>query len=456
MNRVNRLPLKDVRVVDLTRAWAGPYATKILGDMGAEVIKIEAPFHPDGRVGGNYFPDNEPGEHPWNRNGVFAKNNRSKMDIALDLRQPEGKQAIHQLIAMSDLVVENYTPRVMAQLGLSYADLVKIKPDIILVSMPGFGKDGPERDWVAYGTTLDSHCGLTQITGYVGGPPHRMAIAIGDPVGGMFGSMAMLFALHQRRRTGMGQHVDLAQAETLTQFMGAPLADWSMNRRLWPRLGNRDPVYAPQGVYQCVGIDQWVALSIRDDSEWQALCTAINHPELIERFSSIEARRSAHDEIDGIIAEWTRRRTKTEVMESLQQAGVPAGAVLSSKDLLFDPHLRQRGFFEVVDDPETGPRPQLGMSWKLSETPGHITRPAPRFAEHNRHVFGHLIGLHADVIDGLYDRKVTSDEPLMERRSLASADLQRWKRIGLISEIDPDYRSELQAFYQIDLAAGVR
>lgn len=445
-----RLPLQDVRVVDLTRAWAGPYATKMLGDMGAEVIKIEAPFHPDGRVGGNYFPDNEPGAQPWNRNGVFGKNNRSKLDIALDLRQPEGKRALQHLIATADLVVENYTPRVMRQLGFGYDDLVQIKPDVILVSLPGYGKDGPERDWVAYGTTLDSHCGLTQITGYVGGPPHRMAIAIGDPVGGMFGTMAVLFALHQRRRTGKGQHVDLAQAETLTQFMGAPLADWSMNRRLWPRIGNRDPVYAPQGVYQCLGRDQWIAVSVRDDAEWTALCAAIGCAEMIERFPTVEARRLGQDEIDGSIAEWTRRRGKTEAMACLQQAGVPAGAVLNAKDLVFDPHLRAREFFEVVNTPDSGPRPQLGMSWKLSETPGHITRPAPRFAEHNPYVFEHLIGLSEDAVAGLYERKVTSDAPLMEGRALAPADKERWQRIGLIAEIDPEYKTRLREFYDID------
>ncbi len=444
------LPLQGVRVLDLTRAWAGPYATKILGDMGAEVIKVEAPFKPDARAGGNYFPDNDPGERPWNRNGVFHKNNRSKLDIALDLQQPEGRDLFRQLVAISDLVIENYTPRVMPHFGLGYDDLVGVKPDIIMVSLPGFGKDGPERDWVAYGTTLDSHCGLTQITGYVGGPPHRMAIAIGDPVGGMFGTMAALFALHQRRRTGTGQHVDLAQADTLTQFMGAPLADWSMNRRVWPRIGNRDLVYAPQGVYQCEGRDQWVALSVRDDDEWAALCAAIGQEHLACRFATAAERRMAHDEIDGIIAEWTRRQTKDQVMACLQDAGVPAGAVLSSKDLLFDPHLRARGFFEVVDHPETGPRPQLGMSWKLSETPGRITRPAPLFAEHNQFVFGRLLGLSDAGIETLEARKITSTVPLVDARPGAPGDRQRWKRIGLVSEVDPDYKEKLREFYGTD------
>ena len=444
------LPLRDIRVADLTRAWAGPYATKMLGDMGAEVIKIEAPFRPDGRISGSYFPDNDPGTQPWNRNGVFDKNNRSKLGVALDLQKPEGKDVFRQLIATSDVVVENYTPRVMMQLGLSYDELVKIKPDIILVSLPGYGQDGPERDWVAYGTTLDSHCGLTQITGYAGGPPHRMAIAIGDPIAGMFGTMAVMFALHQRRRTGTGQHVDLAQAETLTQLMGAPLADWSMNRRIWPRTGNRDRTHVPQGVYPCEGRDQWVAISVRSDDDWQALCLALGRQDLTHRFPSVAARRPAHDEIDGIIAEWTRRMTKEAAMACLQQAGVPAGAVFSAKDLLFDPHLRARGFFEVVNHAEAGPRPQLGMSWKLSETPGHITRAAPRFAEHNRQVFGDLLGLTCADIDELKAREVTSDVPLVENNPVAPADRERWKRIGLVSEFDPAYREKLKRAYGTD------
>jgi crotonobetainyl-CoA:carnitine CoA-transferase CaiB-like acyl-CoA transferase len=441
------LPLRDVRVADLTRAWAGPYATKMLGDLGAEVIKIEAPFRPDGRIGSQYLPDNEPGTEPWNRNGVFYKNNRSKLGVALDLQQPEGKDLFERLVTVSDVVFENYTPRVMPQLGLGYEDLVQIKPDIILVSLPGLGGDGPARDWVAYGTTLDSRCGLTQIMGYEGGPPHRMGIAIGDPVAGMFGAMAALFALHQRRRTGEGQHIDLAQAEALTQLMGAPLADWSMNQRPRPRIGNRDPIHVPQGVYPCQGHDQWIAISVRSDEEWKALCTTIGHEELAPRFPSPEARHAAHDEIDGIIAGWTQHVTKEQAMASLQRAGVPAGAVLSSKDLLFDPHLRARGFFQSVDHAGTGPRPQLGVSWKLSETPGRITRPAPRFGEHNRHVFEHLLGLTRAETDDLVTRKVTSDVPLMERAPVTPADRQRWQRIGLVSEIDADYRERLNAAY---------
>lgn len=443
------LPLAGVRVADLTRAWAGPYATKMLGDMGAEVIKIEAPFRPDGRIGGGYLPDNDPGERPWNRNGVFHKNNRSKLDIALDLQQPEGKALFERLVMTADLVVENYTPRVMAQFGLAYEDLVKLRPDIILLSMPGFGKDGPQRDWVAYGTTLDSHCGLTQITGYAGGPPHRMAIAIGDPVAGMFGTMAALFALHQRRRTGRGQHIDLAQADTLTQFMGAPLADWAMNRRPWPRLGNRDQGFAPQGVYPCAGREQWIAITVQDDEQWAALCRAIDQEAVAARFATDAARQTAHDEIDGVIAEWTRRHSREQAMACLQAAGVPAGAVLSSKDLLFDPHLRERRFFEVVDHPESGPRPQLGMSFKLSETPGRITRPAPLFAEHNADVFERLLGLSATEIAELLAKRVTSDVPLVELRA-APADRERWQRIGLVSELDRDYRERLSEFYEID------
>lgn len=447
------LPLEGIRVVDLTRVWAGPYATKILGDLGAEVIKVEAPFLPDGRTGG-YYLDNTPGADPWESSGVFQKNNRSKLGITIDLRQPEGRQAFRDLVAVSDIVVENYSPRVMPQLELDYEHLRDVNPDLIFISLPGFGASGPQKDWLAYGTTLDSHSGLVALTGYEDGPPHRMAIAIGDPVGGMYGTLAILGALFRRRRGGGGTHLDLAQSEALIQFAGPALVDWSMNQQRPARIGNRDADFAPQDCFPARGEDEWVAISVTTDREWLALCSTIGRPDLATKYATVAERHSGHAAIFDAVAAWTEQRTKDAAAGELQAAGVPASPVNTSRDVILDEHMRARGAFELVRHPDGSTRPQLGPIARLSETPSRITKPAPRFGEDNEYVFADLLGYSPQQIEALRELQVISDAPLIPVPARAPVDLEQWCELGIAARIDPDYREALREAHGAEIATS--
>lgn len=438
-----RLPLEGIRVVDLTRVWAGPYATRILGDLGAEVIKIEAPFLPDGRTGG-YALDNEPGDDPWESSGIYQKNNRSKRSLTLDLRQPEGQDVFKKLVAISDVVIENYSPRVMPQLGLDYAHLREVNPALIFVSLPGFGASGPQKDWLAYGTTLDSHSGLVSLTGYQDGPPHRMAIAIGDPVGGMYGVLAVMGALFRRRAGDGGSHLDLAQSEALIQFVGPFFIDWSMNGRMPDRAGNRDPDYAPQDCFPCAGDDEWVAISVTSDVEWRSLCGLIGESALALEYPTARDRRASHEDVVRHISRWTSVRPKMDVAAALQAVGVPAGPVNTSRDVVFDPHLAVRGAFELVSHPDGSTRPQIGPMAHLSETPGRVTRPAPRFGADNAYVLGKLLGLDAERVAELEALKVISDQPLIPLPDRQPIKLERWLQVGTAVRVDPEYRELLR------------
>ncbi|MBI2847051.1 MAG: CoA transferase [Chloroflexi bacterium] len=443
-------PLEGIRVIDLTRVWAGPHATRILGAMGAEVIKIEAPNRPDRRVG--YMPENDPGERPWNRGGTFTKDNMDKLGINIDLSHPKGIALFKKLVAVGDVVVENHTPRVMKNLGVDYPVLREIRQDIIMISMPGFGMTGPRKDWLAWGSTLDCHSGLAQLTGYIGGPPHRMATAYGDPVAGIFAVMAVLMALNYRSRTGKGQYIDLAHSEALVHLIGEAVMEYTMNKRTLPRMGNRHPYMAPHGCYRCKGHDKWVVIAVRNDAEWRSLCQAMGGPDwcLDDRFASALERWKSQDELDRRIGEWTSTLSHYEVMRLLQEVKVPCGAVFNPKELLLNSHLKERGFFQVVEHPEVGGRPVHGPGFFLSKTPVSVKRHAPLFGQDNDYVFQGLLGLTAEEVAELERENVTSKVPtnnLPER----PADFELWSRIGLISGRDPDYLKRLSSFYGVPI-----
>ncbi|MBI3953362.1 MAG: CoA transferase, partial [Chloroflexi bacterium] len=442
--------LRGVRVVDLSWSWAGPLATRLLADMGAEVVKIES--HRQGDWTRNLVPpDNEPGERPWNRGAYFHKLNRNKLGMSLDLTRPEAADAFRRLVKVSDVVVENFSPRVMVNLGLDYAALRRLQPDIILVSMSAYGQTGPHRDYVAYGSNVETMAGLTSMTGYEGGPPKRTPIQYGDPVGGFFGAAAVLTALHHRHLTGEGQHVDLSQCEAMTTLVGEAMLGWAMNHQATARLGNRHPTLAPQGCYRCRGQDRWLALAVSSEEEWRGLCRALGNPAWTQlpSFATAAGRRQHQDELDRLIEEWTAARDQFEAMRLLQQAGVPAGAVLNNKQLLLDPHLRERGFYVTVAQPEAGTHLVPGLTARLSRTPGSVRQPAPAFAEHNDLVLNELLGLNEEDAARLASSGATARVPDDDSRlsPLAAqgmaAILQAQVRSGHAEGMDPDYQEQL-------------
>jgi benzylsuccinate CoA-transferase BbsF subunit len=291
MSEPQRLPLEGVRVVDLTQVFAGPTCTRILADLGADVIRFESPNRLD--VTRNLITtDNDGLDHHWLRSSYFTIRNTNKREMVLDLAKDEARAIFRKLIATADVVAESFTPRVMENFGLGYETLRGIKPNLIMISLSGYGQTGPMRDFAGYGMGLEPASGVSSITGYPGGPPLRSGLSFTDPYSGFVGAGAVLTALHYLRRTGKGQYIDLSEQEAAIPIMGAALLEYQMNARLPERNGNRSPYAAPQGCYRCAGEDRWCVISCSDDAEFARLAAAMGHAEWLDdpRFATILAR----------------------------------------------------------------------------------------------------------------------------------------------------------------------
>jgi crotonobetainyl-CoA:carnitine CoA-transferase CaiB-like acyl-CoA transferase len=298
-------------------------------------------------------------------------------------------------------------------LRLTYNELSQINERIIVVSMPGHGKSGPERDFVTYGTTIELLSGLANLSGYEGGPPHKTGIAYPDPLAGIAAAGAVALALWDRRRTGRGQYIELAQRENMISVIGEFVVAFSLNRREPPRRGNRHTSMAPHGVYPCTGEEQWVTIACENDAQFAALCSVIAQPALAqdERFADVASRYRNQDAVEEIIAGWTRERTKEEAAEALQAAGVPAMHVVNVPEVMDDEQLHARDFFELVSHAIAGAWEIEGPHWRMSETPAHVRLPAPAFGEHNGYVLGKLLGLSEDEIARLEADGITGSVP---------------------------------------------
>ena len=407
--------LEGVRILDFSMFLAGPHATKLMGDVGAQVVKIEAPHHPDAlRMNPrDIYPDGEPGERPWNRSGMINERNRSKLGITLDLATPEGRAIFLDLVNVSDVVLENFRVGVMDRLGVGFDVLKSVNPSIILASLSSQGTTGPEKGYRSFGNTLEKLSGLFSLTGYPGEPPYFNGMAFPDPLTGYMGVALVAAALRHRRRTGRAMHLDISQRELSTAVVGEAIMDFTMNGRVRQPMVNRHTSASPHGVYPCAGDDRWVAIDVEDDGQWRALCAEMGRPELSEddRFADGLSRRRAQDALDAIVGEWTATLDAYEVMNRLQARGIAASVVMNAADLMSDPHLDSRRFFELSDDPDAGPNRYYGRPWKLSKTPGETLYPAPMFAQHNAMIYGELLGIGADEIARLDAASITSDIP---------------------------------------------
>jgi len=408
-----RLPLSGIRVLDLTMGWAGPYASRLLGDMGAEVIKIESVRNWD--VTRAPHPLGRDVEKSYNRSGYFNHLNRNKLGCALDLLHPRGRELFLKLVALSDAVMEDHSADATDDRGLSYDALRQARPDIILVSISAHGKHGPEAGHTANGTHVEQLAGLLSLTGYPDRGPHKSGISYGDPVAGISAAAALCAALLYRRRTGRGRWVEVAQRESMASLIGEFFVGFSMNGRQPPLLGNRHRSMAPHGCYPCAGPPEagWLAIAVTSDAEFAALCRVMGRTELAAdpRFADVVSRHRRQDELDEVISAWTRGKTPGEAALTLQEAGVAASPVPSVVDLMEDSHLRQRGFFERTAHPEAGVWEMDGVPWRLSLTPAHVRLNAPCFGEHNDYVFRHLLCLSAEEVAELERWGVTGREP---------------------------------------------
>jgi crotonobetainyl-CoA:carnitine CoA-transferase CaiB-like acyl-CoA transferase len=404
---MRRLPLAGVRVADLTMMWAGPFATRVLAEMGAEVIKIESPRAWDNVR--TLMPVDHP--QPWNASWYFNDYNRDKKSLTLDLAQPRGRELFLRLVGVCDVVIENYRADVLDKLDIGYQVLRTARPDVILVSMAGFGKTGPDRDLVGFGPIVEMMAGLSSLTGYGDdGVPYKTGISYGDPVAGLAAVSAVALALIQRRRTGRGAWIDLAQRETMAQMAGEAFAAASLRGETPSHVGNRHPVWAPQGVYPVAGDDQWLAISVRDDAEWRALAGAIGAGELADL--ALAGRRARHDELDARIAAWSRVQDPQAAMESLQALRIPAARVLDTHAIHWDPHLLARESWVFLPHPCMAPWPQPAPAWRLDEARPRLRRHAPLFGEHNREILCGLLGLPESELAELAAAHIIGDAPI--------------------------------------------
>ncbi len=394
--------LKGVRVIAFTWVWAGPWMGAILADMGAEVIKIETRQRLDSQRVVKITKNAEQGLNQ----GQFNVTNRGVKSCTLNVKQPQGVEIIKKLIKMSDVIITNFAPRIMPGWGLDYTALKEIKSDIILVTLPAFGSTGPDKDYLSYGSTLEAVGGLSASFGYSGEGPVISGPYPSDPIGSMYGLVGVLAALNYRHKTGKGQHVDIAQSEAETTLIPEDIMEQVMNARTRPRMGNRDEIMAPHGCYPCKGEDKWVAIAVGSDAKWRVLCSVMGNPEWSkeERFSDQFNRWTNQDELNKLIAGWTKDFTPYELMQMLQKGGVAAGPSFNIKELINDPHVKKRGIFIEQNHPVAGKTIVYRSPWKSALTAKNP--PAPCLGENNNYVFKELLGMSDAEITALTDIKV--------------------------------------------------
>ena len=401
------LPLAGLRVLDLTMMWAGPFATLRLAEMGADVIKVESPSAWDNIRTLIAQPD---AVDPWNSAFYFNAYNRDKRSLTLDLAQPEGRAVLLRLVEHCDIVIENYRSDVLDNLGLGYEVLRMHRPDVTLISMAAFGKDGADADFVGFGPVIEMLSGLCSLTGYGDGEPFKTGISYGDPVAGTFAVAAVGLALLQRFRTGGGLHIDLAQRETSAVLIGDAFVD-AADGSVPVHRGNRDAWIAPQGCYRIPGNERWLVLSVRTDSEWAALCSLIGRPDLVGL--SISERHARHDELDTLIEAWLASAEATgDPASRLQHAGLAAIEMRDTRTLLDDPNLLARGYWHETPHPRMHTYRQAGISWPFAEARPTPRRHSPLFGEHNDEILRGLLGLSDSEVADLAQRNVIASSPI--------------------------------------------
>ena len=388
---MNELPLHGIRVLDLSWIIAGPTATRFMAAMGAEVIKIGSARRPD----------------PSTRGAPFQAYNQSKIYASLNISTSEGLALVKQLLAISDVVIENFAAGVIERLGLGYEAVSAARPDIIMVASSGTGHSGPHKDYVAYGSLLQHYTGWNSISGY----PEREPVTGGlwaDPWVGMELAMVTAAALNNRALTGQGQYVDFSMAEALNASIPEALLDYQMNGRVKEPIGNRDDWYAPHGVYHWSGADRWVAIAVTNDEEWVSLCQVIGRPELASdpRYAEAAGRRDHQDPLDAAITEWTLQHEVVNAMQLLQQVGVPSGPSQDILRVFNEPQLSEAGYFTSLRTSDGELRDLPGLPWRFDGEPGPYLTAAPVLGQHNEYVYQELLGLSGPEVDRMVEAQI--------------------------------------------------
>lgn len=410
-------PLAGTRVLDLTSAWAGPMATRLLATLGADVIKIEGPGRIDswrGAVEGGHpsrYPDGEPGARPYDRNVQFNTQNVDKRAISLDLKSPEGLAVALDLAAESDVVIANYSAGTLDRMGLGWDVLHARSPRLILVEMPAYGHGGPYEKHVALGPSMEFMSGMSYLVGYGDGRPVTTGPAYLDPMGGFNGAAAVLTCLMARARTGRGQHLELAQREAAMHWIGEEIVRAVRTGQDRPPRGNRIDEASPHDTFPSAGERQWVAIDVRTDAQFRSLCDLAGRPDLADRYPTLAERLRHEDEIHAALSEWTRTRDKHHVAEQLQAAGIAAAAVHDGRDLLGSEFLWARGLLSWLVHPAAGRHVYQGLPLHVSGVDLGPRRPAPTFGQHTDEVLREVLGMADDAVAALRARGVVTDAP---------------------------------------------
>lgn len=408
--------LDNVRVLEVAAGWVGPWAGLMLADLGAEVIKVESTRVPDFNRSGasnptkgasaafySNFPDGKLGDKPWNTNSFVNASNSGKYDVTLDLLQPEGLRLFMELAKTSDVFISNMAVGVDEKLGINYEAMRRVNPEIIYATSAGYGRTGPYRARVAMGNTIDAAAGIFGLRDYGDGDSTAVSPDVHcDAVAALTIAFSVVAALYHKKKTGKGVYIDASMVEPAMLHIGEALMDYTINQRVQKSLGNRDAAKSPQGCYPCLGKDQWVTLTIASDEEWQTSADVMGKPEIAgeERFKTALGRLKSHDELDRLIADWTSKLTKFEVMDRLQKSGIAAGAVYDNADVYHDEHIKQRNHMVVVDELDAGTQTYPGRLWKLKETVQPKREHAPLLGEHNEYILKTVLGLKdADVAE---------------------------------------------------------
>jgi crotonobetainyl-CoA:carnitine CoA-transferase CaiB-like acyl-CoA transferase len=407
---------EGLRVLDMTTFWAGPSCTHMLAMLGAEVIHVESTRRPDGTRLIAGIPIAE--DQWWEKSPIFSGLNTNKKGLTLNLQSDAGRELLMRLIATCDVIVENFTPRVVDQIGLDFAAVQAVRPDAIMLRMPGFGLDGPWRDNPAFAYVIEAASGISWLTGYPDRNPYE-PYSVGDPNAGVHALNALLLALEHRRGTGEGVLIEAAMVDAALNIAAEQVIEHSAYGELLQRDGNRGPVAAPQNLYRTNEIDEfgrrdcWVAVAVATDEQWNSLCDLIERPEWASEFATTEARRAHHDLIDEHLSVWCEQRTGDDIVQALWSCGIPVAKVMQPHRQTELPQLAARGFFEDVDHPVNARTPHSTLPFISLRGHEKIhVRPAPLLGQHNHEVLSEL-GVSDKDIEELEAAGVIGTAPAM-------------------------------------------
>jgi benzylsuccinate CoA-transferase BbsF subunit len=385
-------PLEGIRVLDFTHVLAGPFCTRLLADLGADVVRVESSKHPDHPWQSTYVSDDQ-------RHASYLNTNRSKRSVAIDLKNPAGQNVAVKLAQVADVVIENFSAGVMGRLKLDYESLKESNTKLIYVSMSGYGHNGPRHDWTSMNMNLQGYSGLMTVTGAEGDPPTAISNSWNDYIGGLHACFAVLQAIDQRAQSGRGCLLDLSQFECSASMIGPSLLGSAVDGTVPPRRGNQSDTVAPQGVYRCAGSDDWCAVSIENKEQWQALTEIINrkHWRLESDLHGASGRMARHDEIDGAIEAWSRQFSSAEVERHLKAAGVPAARVRRIKDVVDEPD--GEPVFSTMEEPRVGSMRTTRLPFTLSPVSLPEPRSAPGLGQHNTEVLQDWVKLSGEQLN---------------------------------------------------------